>query len=98
MSRIVVDTNVLVSSLLGEGSAKSLLHTWIDGNFELISSDELLDELLFTIAKPRLARRIPDFETKVLIALIKKEARILIEFFLSNSKPFDSINDAIERF
>lgn len=58
--RVVLDTNVLVSSLLGVGETMSVIRTVLaSGRVELSISPEGLREFERTIAKPKLAGRLP---------------------------------------
>jgi len=44
--KAVIDTNVLVSGLFAEtGSVAALMELWIDEQFELVTSEEILSEL-----------------------------------------------------
>ena len=50
MPRIVVDTNVLVSSLFG-GKPREVMDLWRDGQFVLCLSDEIVAEYLEVLAR-----------------------------------------------
>ena len=50
MRRVVIDTNVLVSSFFG-GKPREVLHQWRDGFLALCLSDEILAEYLEVIAR-----------------------------------------------
>jgi uncharacterized protein len=57
--RAVLDTNVLVSALLRQGSPPDLLHrAWLYGAFELVTSQPLLDEFARVLARDRISQRI----------------------------------------
>jgi len=43
--RVVLDTNVVISALLFGGVPEQLLRRGLDGSFEMVSSETLLDEL-----------------------------------------------------
>jgi hypothetical protein len=44
--RVILDTNVLLSALIRVDSKPyKLVHAWLDGKFELVSSDAQLEEL-----------------------------------------------------
>lgn len=53
--RLVVDTNVLVSAFLWQGSPGRLIELASEKEIELLTSQTLLDELAATLAKPVLA-------------------------------------------
>ncbi len=57
--RAVLDPNVLISALLSrEGAPAEALRAWLRGEFELVVSALLLEELGRTLAYPKLRRRI----------------------------------------
>ena len=56
--RIVIDTNLWVRALLKGPRTLPILHAWRDQRFEVVCSQELLEELLLTCQKPRLKARI----------------------------------------
>jgi putative PIN family toxin of toxin-antitoxin system len=69
--RILLDTNILVSALLtAEGAPARLLQGWLDGFFELVSSDAQLRELRRVLSYPRIRERITaDQATDILESL-----------------------------
>ena len=54
--RLVVDTNVLVSAFLWQGTPGRLIELAAEKEIELFTSRALLDELAATLAKRKLAR------------------------------------------
>jgi predicted nucleic acid-binding protein len=55
--RALLDVNVLVAGLLSRtGSPAVLLGKWLEGEFELVISDLLLEELQKTVARPKIRR------------------------------------------
>lgn len=73
--RVVLDPNVLISSLLSPaGAPGQLLRRWLDGEFELVVSRVLLAELGRALAYPKLRSRISADETKALIDLLQRTA------------------------
>jgi predicted nucleic acid-binding protein len=55
--RAVLDPNVLVSAVISPaGPAGSILLAWSLGQFELVTSPKLLDELADVLARPKLRR------------------------------------------
>lgn len=54
--RWVVDTNVLISALLWQGTPGKVFELAGEGDIQLVTSRSLLDELAATLAKPKLAR------------------------------------------
>jgi len=57
--RAVLDTNVLVSAMLSQGSPPDLiLQAWRKGAFQLVTSPSLLRELDRVLARPRIRQRL----------------------------------------
>ena len=60
MIRAVIDTNVLASGIVGLESPTStpgaVVDRWLAGQFELVTSAQILTELRRTLAKPYFAR------------------------------------------
>jgi hypothetical protein len=58
--RVVLDTNVLVSALLGSASSSArLLALWREGRFALLTSPTQLEELRRVTRYPRVRDRLP---------------------------------------
>lgn len=53
MARLVLDTNILVSAVVGKGSPRKLLQACIDGHHTLLESPQTLEELSKVIARPK---------------------------------------------
>ncbi|MGI0045746.1 MAG: putative toxin-antitoxin system toxin component, PIN family [Nitrosotalea sp.] len=53
MLRVVLDTNVLVSAIISTGKPRKLFQMGIDGKYQIITSREILDELLRVIQRPK---------------------------------------------
>jgi uncharacterized protein len=60
--RVVLDTNVWLSGLLWGGVPDQVLQRVELGEFEAISSEEILDELLKTLQRPKLQKRLNQLE------------------------------------
>ena len=75
--RAVLDVNVLISALLapGGGSAALLLR-WLNGEFELVVSDELLAELERALAYPKVRRLVPEEDARAFVELLRRSAVI----------------------
>ncbi len=59
MFRVVVDTNVFISSLLStRGAPYQLMEMWRNGRFHLITSPYLIKELTRVLTYPRIAKRL----------------------------------------
>ena len=69
--RAVLDANVLVSAALSpQGAPARIVQAWLDGEFELVASPSLLDELERVLAYPKLRKRIPTDDAVALVRLI----------------------------
>ncbi len=75
--RAVLDANVLVSVLLSRrGAPAALVLAWLAGEFELVVSEQLLDELARVLAYPRVRARIAEREAGAFIALLRRSATL----------------------
>lgn len=63
VSRLVLDTNIVVAGLLWHGPPRRLLEPTLSAALELYSSPVLLEELAHTLAYPKFAARIARFGT-----------------------------------
>jgi putative PIN family toxin of toxin-antitoxin system len=73
--RAVVDSNVLISALLSrEGRPAEAVRRWLAGDFELIVSPLLLDEIDGALADPKLRARITEEEAAAFIVLLGEAA------------------------
>ena len=67
----VLDTNVLVSGLIAaRGAPGQILDAWSEGEFTLVSSLYLVEELVHVLAYPRIAERLQldDAELEAVLA------------------------------
>lgn len=76
--RVVLDTNIFVSALLGKGSSRQLYGLFKDGRITLISSNLLLGEVADVLLRPKLA--IPPEEVKEAFRLLRYHAVIVRSF------------------
>jgi len=75
--RVVLDTNVFVSSLLvKEGPAARVLDTWRARRYLLIASPELIAEIASTLRYPRIRRRyrITENHVQALLDLLEADS------------------------
>ena len=73
--RVVLDTNILVSALIGPaGKPAAIIDAWLDGKFTLLTCAEHVDELRSTLQKPRVAERIKPHQAGRLVNQIKRLA------------------------
>jgi uncharacterized protein len=71
--RAVLDPNVLISALVSPRGVPGILATrWRDGHFELIVSEQLLEELERALEYPKLAKRISPEEVAAFSSLLRR--------------------------
>lgn len=77
--RALLDANVLISALLSRtGAPAQLLGKWLEGEFELVVTDHLLEELKSTLARPKF-RRVPDALVDGFVELLRAGLAELVE-------------------
>ena len=75
--RAVLDPNVIISGLLSpSGNAAWLLRAWEQGEFELVASRALLEELERALAYPKLRRRIPETDAVAVLQSLSESGTI----------------------
>lgn len=73
--RAVVDVNVLLSALMArDGAPASIVRAWTGGEFEMVVSPLLVDELKRAATYPKLSRRIAPGAIEFLVDLMTTEA------------------------
>jgi putative PIN family toxin of toxin-antitoxin system len=76
--RAVVDPNVVISGALSAGGAKAVvLRSLASGDFELIASQALLDELQQALAYPKLRIHISESDAADLVRWIADSASVV---------------------
>ena len=72
MLRAVVDPGVLISSLISSrGAPSQLVRRWVEGEFQLLWSPQLLDELASVCARPRFREWFSPDEAAIIVGLIR---------------------------
>ena len=75
--RAVLDPNVVISALLSpQGSPATVVRAWVDGAFELVVSESLLEELERALGYPKLRARIPPADAARVVAWLRSAAII----------------------
>ena len=74
MQRIVIDTNVFVSSLIQRGYPYLIVNEFIDGKIDLCISDEIIQEY-YLVFKRRKFQKYPDFINRVELLLADIESK-----------------------
>jgi putative PIN family toxin of toxin-antitoxin system len=76
--RAVFDPNVLISALLSpSGSPAALVERWLAGEFELVTSVQLVAELSRALSYPKLRARISEEDGAAFIELLSRTATTL---------------------
>jgi putative PIN family toxin of toxin-antitoxin system len=76
--RVLLDVNVLVSSLLSRiGAPARLVGLWLEGEIELIVCPALLAEAERTLARPKLRPRIDAEVGESFLSLLSEEAEMV---------------------
>ncbi len=94
--RLVLDTNVLVSALLWNGSPRRLMNSHRLGHLDFFTSSPIISELVDVLTRPKLARKIAESGLTVsqLIHLYTDVAEFVHPFPLINIAP-DPDDDVI---
>ena len=80
--RVVVDTNIFVSSLLvKQGLAAQVLAAWRRGDYSLVTSPPIIAEIRHTLSYPRIRRRygITDQDVEALLLPLLNDAELVVE-------------------
>ncbi|MDP9238687.1 MAG: putative toxin-antitoxin system toxin component, PIN family [Chloroflexota bacterium] len=80
MISAVLDTNVLVSGIIGQRRSTTpaaLIAVWRRGDFELVVSQDILDEVERTFRKPYFAARITDDQVRRLLITLRRRSRVV---------------------
>jgi putative PIN family toxin of toxin-antitoxin system len=75
---VVIDPNVLISAVIaGRGAPASVITAWSDGEFEMIVSQTLLDELEKVLLRPKFRNYLSETEARAYL----RRLRALATFF-----------------
>lgn len=77
MLRVVLDTKVFVSSLLStEGPPAQLLNAWREGRYILVTSPQIIAEIVEVLESPRISKKylIRQEDVENLVDLLKTDA------------------------
>lgn len=76
--RAVLDVNVLVAALISRtGAPARLLERWLAGDFELIGSEKLLEELARALSYPKVRERVAADNAERFVLLVRELAEVL---------------------
>jgi putative PIN family toxin of toxin-antitoxin system len=71
MLKIVIDTNIWISALLGGNKTIPVLRAWQSGRFKVVISEPLIDELEKVCQRPRLIKYINLEDVKTLVEQLR---------------------------
>lgn len=78
--RAVLDPNVLIAALLSpSGTPAKLILRWLAGDFELVVSEQLLDELERVLGYSKIRTRISDDDSRDFVDFIRTTAEVAID-------------------
>ena len=78
MIRATLDTNILASSAIARsGTIAKMLNHWRSGDFELVDSDHILQELNRALLKPYFAARLDRSEREAFVSLLFEFATVV---------------------
>ena len=79
MTRVVIDTSVLIHYLIRSGAAirHILENLWLNDEIRIVSSPELIAEFKDVLARPKMESLIHPDEGETLLALLKIKAEFL---------------------
>jgi len=77
MPRVIVDTNLLVRMVAGAPAASPLHRLWRAGQFELLSTPYLMNELANVLDRPHLQRYLQPGAARAFLTLLRAEATMI---------------------
>lgn len=80
--RVVLDTNVIISAIFFSGPPSRILSAWIDEEFELAVSTQILDE--YRKVADRIGERFPGVEVRPVLDRIALHALLAVPVRLPN--------------
>lgn len=78
MIRVVLDTNVLVSSLIKTGKPRDLLSHIFAGDLRLIISGQMLQEFASVVARPKIMRYLDKRSLSSFQAIIMRHSEMVV--------------------
>jgi uncharacterized protein len=77
MKVVVLDTNILASGAISStGTVSNIVDAWRSGQFRVIVSSPILDELARTFQKPYFRRYLTDTQSSRFLKLLRKRAAV----------------------
>jgi putative PIN family toxin of toxin-antitoxin system len=75
--KAVIDTNIWVSALISPGNARAIADALAANQFALVSSKEILAELIDVLNRPKFKATIPEARVQRIVTLILKKAQFV---------------------
>ena len=92
MLRVVLDTNILVSALISDGKPRVLFRKGIEGQFSIVTSEPMLEELARVLRRPKFKTSPADIRRIALGLLGSAEVvNVKSEFRVVKDDPKDDI-------
>ncbi len=76
--KAVIDTNIFVSSLLGSVNAQCILNNFILGNFDIVISKDVIEEIIEVISRKKFSDIIHREDIMELIDLLETDTKRVI--------------------
>jgi putative PIN family toxin of toxin-antitoxin system len=77
---VVLDVNVLISALLSKaGAPAGLVLRWLNGEFEVVVSEQLLAELSRAVGYPKIRTRVTAAEAEAFLQLLRATATVAVD-------------------
>lgn len=92
--RAVLDPNVLIAALLSpRGTPATLIIRWLAGDYELVVSEQLLDELSRVLAYPKIRARISEEDATEFVERVRANAELIADPPTPQSRSADPGDD-----
>ncbi len=76
--RVVLDANVFVSALISRAGAPArLIQLWLDGEYEVVVSENLIAEIERALAYPKLRKRIAAEDAADFVRIVRELAELV---------------------
>ncbi len=92
--RAVLDVNVLIAAMISSvGAPAALVLGWTRGDFELVISQRLLEELSRALAYPKLRARVSEADAEAFVQLLRSGAAVAADPVTAGSRSRDPGDD-----
>lgn len=97
--KVVLDANVYISALLSKrGAPKQIIDLWREEAFELLISEEILDEVARVLRYPRVAElhKLSQSEQEEFLTLLRDETKLIKPKHRLSASPDETDNRYLE--